>query len=229
MPELQVPLRPVQGRLHALQVRAVQFSGEYLLIPCFNKQPEIMVCSWLCAISFCHCSTVLPSSSWFLNTFISGSVILQRDAKIQTSIFLIVNFPVLHRLREALPKRRQVWKGAGLLQEGAARPPPEKLPILPPRQGARGFAKPARGEHYLEDIIKPKIKVVDEKSRLEAPNCKFLTEGLLPTFQGNVEFRTDCDDVYATCPVQVMKEIEDDLVDAPCGEMTLHGHAGYCK
>ena len=47
--------------------------------------------------------------------------------------------------------------------------------------------------------------------------------------QGNVEFKTDCEDVYATCPVQVMKEIEDDLVDAPCGEMTLHGHAGYCK
>ena len=48
-------------------------------------------------------------------------------------------------------------------------------------------------------------------------------------FQGNVEFKTEREDVYATCPVQVMKEIEDDLVDAPCGEMTLHGHAGYCK
>ena len=27
VPELQVPLRPVQGRLHALQVCTVQFSG----------------------------------------------------------------------------------------------------------------------------------------------------------------------------------------------------------
>ena len=44
-----------------------------------------------------------------------------------------------------------------------------------------------------------------------------------------MEFKTEREDVYATCPVQVMKEIEDDLVDAPCGEMTLHGHAGYCK
>ena len=122
-----------------------------------------MVCSWLCAISFCHCSTVLPSSSWFLNTFISGSVILQRDAKIQTSIFLIVNFPVLHRLREALPKRRQVRKGAGLLQEGAARPPPEKLPILPPRQGATGFAKPAGGEWVSASVIH--VSSIDRASR----------------------------------------------------------------
>ena len=28
VPELQVPIRPVQGRLHALQVRTVQLPGE---------------------------------------------------------------------------------------------------------------------------------------------------------------------------------------------------------
>ena len=31
VPELQVPLRPVQGRLHALQVRPMQFSGKKVL------------------------------------------------------------------------------------------------------------------------------------------------------------------------------------------------------
>ena len=39
----------------------------------------------------------------------------------------------------------------------------------------------------------------------------------------------DCDNENATCPVQVMKEIEDDLVDAACDEAALPGHAGYCK
>ena len=58
----------------------------------------------------------------------------------------IVNVAVLHRMREALQKRCQVRQGTWLLQEGAARPPPETLPILPPRQGARRFAKAAGGE-----------------------------------------------------------------------------------
>ena len=58
------------------------------------------------------------------------------------------NLIVLHRMREALPKRRQVRQGAWLLQEGAARPPPEKLPLLPPRQGARGVANVAAGENH---------------------------------------------------------------------------------
>ena len=49
------------------------------------------------------------------------------------------------------------------------------------------------------------------------------------TLQGKVEFKTDCADENATCPVQVMKEIEDDLVDAACDEAALPGHAGYCK
>ena len=101
VPELQVPLRPVQGRLHALQVCTVQFSG--VTTP-FPRGP----------IGF--------------------------------MISEFSNLIVLHRMREALPKRRQMRQGAGLLQEGAARPPPEKLPILPPRQGATGFAKPAGGE-----------------------------------------------------------------------------------
>ena len=60
----------------------------------------------------------------------------------------IVNVAVLHRMREALQKRRQVRQGAGLLQEGATRPPPEELPILPPRKGARGFAKAAGCEFH---------------------------------------------------------------------------------
>ena len=75
------------------------------------------------------------------------------------------------------------------------------------------------------------FRQVDGRARLHAPRCKLIIKkGPILAFQGNVEFKTDCEgDVYATCPVQVMKEIEDDLVDAPCGEMTLHGHAGYCK
>ena len=36
VPELQVPLRPVQGRLHALQVCTVQFSG----VPILNAFPR---------------------------------------------------------------------------------------------------------------------------------------------------------------------------------------------
>ena len=127
---------------------------------------------------------------------------------------------VLHRMREALPKRRQVRQGAGLLQEGAARPPPEKLPLLPPRQGAGGVANAAAGEN--QEIVLFSVCCLVPSDIQKLPFEIFIVKG-------NVEFKTEREDVYATCPVQVMKEIEDDLVDAPCGEMTLHGHAGYCK
>ena len=103
VPELQVPLRPVQGRLHALQVCTVQFSG----VPIMNVQHPFR--------------GMIPE---------------------------LANLIVLHRMREALPKRRQVRQRAWLLQEGAARPPPEKLPLLPPRQGARGVANVAAGENH---------------------------------------------------------------------------------
>ena len=104
LPQLQVALLALQGRLHALQVRPVQFSGQSAAPNCTRSV-------------YATPRTKRP------------------------------HFAVLHRLREALQERRQMRQGAGLLQEGAACPPPKELPPLPPAQGRRRLTRAARCKH----------------------------------------------------------------------------------
>ena len=60
---------------------------------------------------------------------------------------------VLHRVQEAVQAGYPVRQGCQLCQDGAPRPPPPQLPLLPARQGAGRLAEASQGQESTQKII----------------------------------------------------------------------------